>query len=79
MAGVRHKTAADLLRGLEPVGQLVELLSHLGHLVPPLDLKPVAVLPFAHNADGPQEGGDPGGKHLGEKCGHDQGGRGDDQ
>ena len=64
MAGIRDKAAADLLRGLESVGQAVELLGQLGHLVPPGGLEPVAILPLPHHTKGVEQGGDAGGEHF---------------
>ena len=79
VAGVGDKAAAHLLGGLEPVGEVVELLGQLGQLVPARRLEPVAVLPLPHHPDGPEQGGDAGGEHLGEEGAHHQGDPGDDQ
>ena len=64
MAGVGDEAAANFLGGLEAVGELVELPGQLGQLVPAHRLEAVAVLPLAHDADGPEEGGDAGGEHF---------------
>ena len=61
------KRRADLFGGLKAVGELVELLRQMGQLVLPRRLEPVAVLPLAHDADGPQQGPDAGGEHFGEE------------
>ena len=59
MGGIGHKAAADLFRGLQPVGQLVELFRQMGQLIPARRVQPVAILPLAHNADRLQQGADP--------------------
>ena len=65
VGGVRDKAAADLLRGLETVGELVEFLGQMGQFVLARGLETVAVLPFTHDADGAQQSADAGGEHFG--------------
>ena len=55
------------MESVKAVGELVELLRQMGQLVLPRRLEPVAVLPLAHDADGPQQGPDAGGEHFGEE------------
>ena len=70
MGGVGHKAAAHLLGGLEPAGELVELIGQAAELVPTPDGDPVAVLALAHRVDASQQLGDPPGKGLGEHHAH---------
>ena len=58
VGGVGHEPATGVLRGLEPVRQAVELLADLGDLVPPPDLRPVAVRALPHLADGGEQQAD---------------------
>ena len=67
MAGIRHKPAAQGLRGLEPVRQAVEFLSDLGDLVPAGDVGPMLVSAGPDLADGRQQGADLPGQHPGEQ------------
>ena len=62
----------DLLGGLEPVGELVELPGQLAELIPAPDVHPVAVLALSDPADGPQQGGDAPGQGLGEDDAHEK-------
>ena len=59
MGSVGDEAPALLLRGLQPLGELVELLPQLGDLVPPPVDVPVAVVPVSHHAHGAHDGPDP--------------------
>ena len=52
---VGHEAPPGIFRFLQPVRQAVELLADLGDLVPPWDLRPVAVGPLPHLADGGEQ------------------------
>jgi len=54
--GVGHKLPALLFRGLQPLGQGVELLPQLRHLVVAGDGEAVAVIPVGHYAYGAHQG-----------------------
>ena len=67
MGGVRHEAAAGVLRGLQPVGQAVELACNLGDLVAAADLGTVGIGALAHLADGLQEIGDARSERMGQQ------------
>ena len=79
MAGVGDKAPAHLLSGLEAVGEVIKFFCQLGQLVPSHRLKPMAIFPFSHNTDGPEQGRHAGRQHLGEKGAHHQRNRSDHQ
>ena len=79
VGGVGDEAAADLLGGLEPVGELVELPGQLAELIAAPDVHPVAVLALPDDADGPEQVGDAPGEHLGKDHAHDEHHHADDQ
>ena len=72
MGGVGDEAAADLLGGLEPAGELVELGGQLAELVVALEGDPVAVLALPDLADGLQHVPHPAGEGPGEHHAHHQ-------
>ena len=58
VAGVGHEAPPGVLRGLQPVGQAVELRRDLGDLVGAAGVRPVAVRALPHMADGLQKPAD---------------------
>ena len=67
VGGVGDKPPPGALRGLETVRQTVELLGNLGDLVRTPDVRPVAVRPRPHLADGGQKKADLSRQYFGEK------------
>ena len=65
MGGVGHKPPPLLLGGLEPSGELVELVGQLAQLVLAVQGDPVGVLSLPHPADARQEHAHPAGEHPG--------------
>ena len=66
MGSIGDEAPPGVLRGLEPVGEAVELLGDLGDLVPPPDVSPVAVGALPHLADGREQLADLAGQRPGQ-------------
>ena len=67
VGGVRHKAAPCVLRGLQTVGQAVELARDLGDLVAAADLGTVGIGALAHLADGLQQISDARSERMGQQ------------
>ena len=66
MGRVGYEAPPHLLRGLKTVGQLVELLGQLRHLIVSAGIHPVAVFTLTHPADGAQQQRGVAGQRLGQ-------------
>ena len=66
MGSIRHKPAAGVLRGLEPICQAVEFLSDLSDLIVAPDLRPMTVGALPDLTDRGQQQGDLPGQSAGQ-------------